>query len=364
MSGKRSPPRTAAAIEIYRGPDRRTRIRVRFEDDTVWLTQRDLAELYQTTVPNISTHVRNILEDGELSAAATVKECLIVQPEGGREVGRPTKQYNLDMILAVGYRVRSPLGALFRQWATERLREYIRKGFVLDDERLKGRDDVGDYFDELLARIREIRASEKRVYQRVREILAMAVDYVEGDEACQRFFATMQNKMHFAAAGMTAAEIIRSRADAAMPNMGLTTWAGERVLKRDVAVGKNYLSESEIDTLNRIVVMFLDLAEFRSQRRQHIRTRDWELFLDKFLRDTELPVLSSAGSVAHDEATAWAFAQYDAFEQRRRDTAEAAAEAGYLDDLRRTAKLLESKPAAARLIDRPSTRKRRKGRQQ
>lgn len=244
--------------------------------------------------------------------------------------------------MSVGYRVRSPRGVQFRQWATERLREYLVKGFALDDDRLKGRDRLADYFDELLARIREIRASEARVYQRVREIFALAVDYVEGRKETQVFFAAMQNKIHYAATGQTAAEIVRRRADAGRVNMGLSAWSGSRVLKRDVTTAKNYLSEKEIDTLNRIVVMFLDQADFRAQRRQDIKMGDWNSFLDKFLRDAELPVLADAGTVTHDEALSWANAQYDAFAERRRLEAEAAAQAGYLDDLRTSAKTLEA----------------------
>jgi hypothetical protein len=246
------------------------------------------------------------------------------------------------MILSVGYRVRSSRGVQFRQWATERLREYLIKGFTLDDDRLKGRDRLTDHFDELLARIREIRASEARVYQRIREIFALASDYVEDQQETQVFFAAMQNKMHYAAAGMTAAEIVRRRADSGQANMGLTSWSGSRLLKRDVATAKNYLNEKEIDTLNRIVVMFLDQAEFRAQRRQDIKMRDWAAFLDKFLRDTELPVLAGAGAVTHEEAISWANEQYGAFADRRRLEAEAAAEARYLDDLRASAEALEA----------------------
>lgn len=338
-------------IIIYQGEDRQSRIHVRLEDETVWLPQLGLADLFQTTVANINTHIRNILADGELTEQATIKDYLMVRPEGSRQVRRTVKHYNLDMILAVGYRVRSSHGVQFRQWATERLREYLVKGFILDDQRLKGRDQLADYFDELLARIREIRASEQRMYQRIREIFALATDYVEGEQNAQVFFATMQNKMHFAATGLTAAEIVRSRANAAQPNMGLTAWSGGRVLKRDVATAKNYLDEQEIDTLNRIVVMFLDQAEFRARRRQDIRMRDWSAFLDKFLLDTELPVLSHAGSVAHDDALVWAHEQYSAFIERRRLEAEAAAETRYLEDLRCSARELEATRSAP--ISRP-----------
>jgi hypothetical protein len=344
--------KTGSEIVIYRGEDRQSRIQVRLENETVWLTQAGIAELFQTTVPNVNIHIKNILEDGELTEKATIKDCLIVRAEGSRQVQRAVKHCNLDMILAVGYRVRSLSGVQFRQWATDRLREYLVKGFALDDERLKGRDELADHFDELLARIREIRASERRVYQRIREIFALATDYVEGEEEPQVFFASMQNKMHYAATGMTAAEIVRARADAAKPNMGLTSWRGSGALKRDVATAKNYLNEHEIDTLNRIVVMFLDQAEFRAQRRQDIRMRDWTASLDKFLRDNELPVLSRAGSVAHEDAQSWANQQYDAFVERRRLEAEATGEARYLDDLRSSTKALEvgrmTSPAAPR----------------
>ncbi|HPO12199.1 MAG TPA: virulence RhuM family protein [Candidatus Hydrogenedentes bacterium] len=333
-------------IIVYRTEDGLNRIRVLLENETVWLTQSMIAELYQTTPQNITLHIRSIYEEGELGREATCKEYLQVRTEGNRSVARRLQHYNLDMILAIGYRVRSPRGTQFRQWATERLREYLVKGFTMDDERLKGGGGLADYFDELLARIREIRASEARVYQRIRDIFALASDYVEDEQETQRFFAAMQNKMHYAAAGMTAAEIIRDRADAAKPNMGLTSWKGGHVLKRDVSTAKNYLDAKEIDTLNRITVMFLDQAEFRSQRRQDIRIRDWEMFLDKFLRDTELPVLENAGTVSREQALVWANEQYDAFAGRRRLEAEAAAEKRYLDDLRNSAEKLETERKA------------------
>ncbi|MFA5044009.1 MAG: virulence RhuM family protein, partial [Kiritimatiellia bacterium] len=312
------------------------------ENETVWLTQQLMADLFQTTKQNISLHLQNIYDQGELAREATVKKSLTVREEGGRQIRRPIEFYNLDAIISVGYRVNSIRGTQFRIWATQRLREYIVKGFTLDDERLKGRDRLADYFDELLARIREIRASEKRVYQRIREIFALASDYREGEQETQAFFATMQNKMHFAATGMTAAEIIRRRADASRANMGLTAWSGGRVLKRDVPTAKNYLDEREIDTLNRIVVMFLDQAEFRAQRRRDIKMRDWTAFLDKFLRDTELPVLEGAGSIRQEDARVWAEAQYDRFVERRRLQAEQIAEKKYIEDLQSAAKSLEA----------------------
>jgi hypothetical protein len=347
-------------IVLYQSEDGRNRVQVRLENETVWLTQNLMAELYQTTKQNISLHIQNIYEEGELTPEATVKKYLTVRQEGSRSVRRLLDYYNLDVIIAVGYRVKSGVATRFRQWATERLREYLVKGFTLDDERLKGRDRVADYFDELLARIRDIRASEKRAYQRIREIFALASDYREGEQETQAFFAVMQNKMHFAATGMTAAEIVRSRADANQANMGLTAWSGGRVLKRDIGTAKNYLSEKEIDTLNRIVVMFLDQAEFRAQRRQDIRMKDWTFFLDKFLRDTELPALENTGSVRHEDAIFWAETQYDAFVERRRLEVEQTAEARYLDDLRSSAEALDKKrkkPSSKRASSKPRSKR-------
>jgi hypothetical protein len=355
-------PEGRSQIVLYKSEDGRNRIQVRMEAGTVWLTQRLLADLYQVGVNTVNYHIKAIYRDRELSPEATIRKYRIVQTEGGRQVDRLVEHYNLDAILAVGYRVRSPRGVQFRQWATERLREYLIKGFTLDDDRLKGRDRLADYFDELLARIREIRASEKRVYQRIREIFTMASDYREGEQETQEFFAGMQNKMHFAATGMTAAEIIRRRADANRANMGLTAWSGGRVLKRDVPTAKNYLDEKEIDTLNRIVVMFLDQAEFRAQRRQDIKMRDWTFFLDKFLRDTELPVLEGSGSVRREEAISWAEAQYDAFIERRRLEAEHGADARYLDDLRSSADALErgrKKPSSRQALSKTRGKRKR-----
>jgi len=346
MSGAEQTP--GGEILVYTAEDGSSRIRVLLEDETVWLTQAMMAELYETSKQNISLHVRNILSEGELQEDSVVKDYLTTATDGKNY---RVKHYNLDMIIAVGYRVRSPRGTQFRQWATEHLREYLVKGFTIDDERLKGGSGLADYFDELLARIREIRASEARVYQRIRDIFSLASDYVEDEQETQRFFATVQNKMHYAAAGMTAAEIIRERADAALPNMGLTSWKGGHVLKRDVGTAKNYLDAQEIDTLNRITVMFLDQAEFRAQRRQDIRMRDWEMFLDKFLHDTELPVLDDAGSVSREQALSWANTQYDAFAERRRLDAEAEAERRYLDDLRRSAETVETERATGKKKD-------------
>jgi len=337
MSGDLPAP-SDSQIVIYQSPSGTTRLEVRLHEETVWLTQQQMAELFQVDKSGISRHLKNIYESGELSPESVVARFATTAADGKTY---QVEHYSLDAIISVGYRVRSRIATRFRQWATARLREYIVKGFALDDERLKGGGRLVDYFDELLARIREIRASEARVYQRIREIFSLASDYREGNDETQVFFATMQNKMHYAATGMTAAEVVRRRADAGSANMGLTSWKGSRALKRDVATAKNYLDVQEIDTLNRITVMFLDQAEFRAQRRQDIRMRDWEAFLDKFLRDTELPVLTGPGTVTHEEALDWARQQYDAFAERRRLEAEAQAEARYVDDLRSSARMLE-----------------------
>jgi hypothetical protein len=328
-------------LVIYQSEDGKSRVQVRLEDGSAWLTQQQIAVLFETTKQNVSLHVQHIYEDGELQKEATVKYYWTGRQEGNRAVQRDWEHYHLDMILAVGYRGRSPRGVQFRRWASEKLKEFITKGFVLDDERLKGNDALAEHFEELLARIRDIRASERKAYQRVRDIFALAADYVDDQEETQRFFAIMQNKMHYAAAGMTAAEIVRTRADATAKNMGMTNWSGTRLLKKDVGTAKNYLDEKEIDTLNRIVVMFLDQAEFRSQRRQNIVIRDWETFLDKFLADTELPALQGAGSVKHQEAVEWAAGQYDIFDDQRRIEAERVAEERYWEDLNRSADALE-----------------------
>lgn len=336
-------PENTGEIVIYETGTGETRLDVRLQGDTVWLSQGQLAELYQCSKQNIQQHIKSIYSEGELPQDRTVKQYLTVQTEGSRSVRRKIDYYNLEMIIAVGYRIDSPVATRFRQWATAHLTEYVVKGFTLDDERLKGTSSVVDHFDELLARIREIRASEARVYQRIREIFSMAADYREGDKDTMLFYATVQNKMHYAATGKTAAEIVQSKADANLPNMGLTSWKGDRVLKRDVGIAKNYLSKEEIDILNRITVMFLDQAEFRAMRRQDVHIADWEVFLDKFLVNTDLPVLDGPGRVSHGRAIAWAESQYEAFAQKRREEAEAEAENHYMDDLEKSAKNIEEK---------------------
>ena len=250
---------------LYQTEDGLVKLQVRLQNETVWLTQQMIAELFQTTVPNISMHIRNIYAEGELTPAATIKKFLTVRQEGKRDVRRELDFYNLDMIISVGYRVKSLIATRFRIWATRQLKEYIIKGFVMDDERLKNPQVKGsavpDYFDEMLARIRDIRASERRMYLRVKEIFAMAADYEPSWPETTKFFSVIQNKLHFSATGMTAAELIQSRANHELPNMGLTTWKGDEVRKAGVATAKNYLKEDEITDLNRIVVMWLDFSE-------------------------------------------------------------------------------------------------------
>ena len=313
-----SGPPTSSEIVFYQGADGRSRIQVRLDGGTVWLTQRLLADLFQKDVRTINEHLQNIYEEGEADPAATIRKFRIVQPEGKREVSRLVDHYNLDVILAVGYRVRSHRGTQFRRWATERLREYVVKGFVLDDERLKeGRTLGTDYFDELLERIREIRASEKRFYQKIRDLYALAIDYDASTIETKEFFQIVQNKLHWAITGSTAAEIIADRASADKPNMGLTTWKGTKVHKADVTVAKNYLNDDEIRQLNRIVTMYLDYAEEQAERRKPLYMRDWREKLDGFLAFNERDILNNAGRVSADVAERLALGEYEKFEKKR-----------------------------------------------
>ncbi len=306
---------------LYRTEDGTTAISLRAEDGTVWLTQAEISELFQTTPQNITLHIQAIYEEGELVEGATCKERLQVREEGGRSVQRTVKSYNLDMILAIGYRVRSPRGTQFRQWATVHLREFAVKGFVMDDARLKQPGGI-DYFDELLARIREIRASEKRFYQKVRDIFATAVDYDGKSEAAHDFFKIVQNKMLYAATGHTAAEIIRARANPALPNMGLKSWSGGKVHKQDTLVAKNYLEGKELDDLNLIVSAYLEFAELMARSRQTMTMQAWAMKLDEFLKLNERPVLNHAGSVKHDDAVKMAGERYAQFDAARRSAEE------------------------------------------
>jgi hypothetical protein len=284
----------------------------------VWLTQIGLTELYQTTKQNISLHINNIFNEGELERNSTVKKYLTVQKEGNRDIKREIEYYNLEVIIAVGYRVRSHRGTQFRRWATERLREYLVKGFTMDDERLKeGRGLGDDYFDELLDRIRDIRASEKQFYRKITEIYRLSADYDPSAEMTREFFATVQNKLHWAITGHTAAELIAERANAGKPNMGLTNWKGKKVRQVDVSVAKNYLEEDELKSLNRIVTMYLDYAEDQAERHQPMYMKDWIKKLDAFLQFNGREVLKDAGRISAEIAKDLALIEYEKYRNKR-----------------------------------------------
>ena len=333
-------------VLIYQAEDGQVRLDVRLQDETVWLTQPLMAELFQTTQQNISQHIRNVFEEGELTPEATHKKFLSVRREGKRNVRRELDFYNLDMIISVGYRVKSLIATRFRIWATQQLKEYIVKGFVMDDERLKNPQVKGsavpDYFDEMLERIRDIRASERRMYLRVKEIFTMAGDYDPSWNETIKFFSIIQNKLHFAATGMTAAELIQSRANHLFPNMGLTSWKEGEVRKTDVTTAKNYLNEEEIDKLNRIVVMWLDFAEDQAKRRKQVFMKDWEQKLDEFLRFNDRKVLPNAGKVSKLAAEEHAKAEYAQFEVCRRAYKESIGEAETIKQLEEAAKELKN----------------------
>jgi len=322
-------PKPDSDLILYQTEDGRTRIQCRFENETVWLTQAQLAELFETTKQNIGQHIQNVFKERELREESVVKEFFTTAADGKNY---QTRFYNLDVIISVGYRVKSQRGVQFRIWATQRLREYIVKGFTMDDERLKNPPGKGhiDYFDELLERIRDIRASERRVYLRVREILALAADYEATEPETQVFFQTIQNKLHFAATGKTAAELIAERADSSQPNMGLTAWHGGVVRRGDVTVAKNYLRADEIEELNRLVVMFLDFAEDQAKRRKQIFLQNWVTRLHDFLNLNERAILPDAGKVSRDAAHQLAEAEYERFAARRRAALEAQGEADLL----------------------------------
>lgn len=303
---------------LYTTDDGRSQIQLRADLGTVWLTQLEMAELFDATKQNISLHLKNVFEDGELDAEATVKESLTVQTEGTRQVQRTVTLYNLDAILAVGYRVRSPRGVQFRRWASTVLKEFLTKGFVMDDERLKNPDGRPDYFDEMLARIRDIRASEKRFYQKVRDLFALSSDYDKTDQATQQFFATVQNMLLYAVTQKTAAELITARANVNDPNFGLMNWKGAQVRKQDILVAKNYLTEDEIDTLNRLVVIFLETAELRTKNRQEIRMAFWQQNVEQIISSNGFTVLTHAGKVSHARMEQQVEPLFMDFDQRRK----------------------------------------------
>lgn len=326
---------------LYQADDGNVGMQVRFHEESLWLNINQMSELFDVDKSGISRHLKNIFESGELEREQVVA-IFATTAADGKEY--QVEYYNLDAIISVGYRVQSVIATRFRIWATQRLREYIVKGFVMDDERLKNPpvkgSGVPDYFDEILARIRDIRASEKRLYLRVREIFAMAADYEPSDKDTAKFFSTIQNKLHFAATGETAAELIKSRADHTKPNMGLTSWKEKEPRKTDVTIAKNYLNETEIDELNRIVTMWLDFAEDQAKRRKQVFMKDWETRLDDFLRFNDRRVLPNAGKVRKESDDKHAESEYVEYSTERRRAKELSAEKDYIKQLEAAAREL------------------------
>jgi hypothetical protein len=303
-------------VLLYTSDDGLAHVQLRAVDGTAWLAQREIAELFDRDVRTINEHIQNIVSEGEIDAAATIRDFRIVALEGERPVQRTVAHYNLDVILAIGYRVRSPRGTQFRRWATTVLAEYLVKGFAMDDAKLKD-SPQWDYFDEWLERIRDIRSSEKRFYQKVRDLYTTAVDYDSSSESAQQFFAKVQNKMLWAVTGKTAAEIIAARSDAGAANMGLTTWPGPIVRKADVATGKNYLSADEVSELASIVTMYLDYAEDQAKRRQTVTMQQWSDKLDVFLEFNDRDLLTGSGKMKAAVAKALAESRYEEFDAKR-----------------------------------------------
>lgn len=308
-SSQPSPP-SGGQFLVYQTQDGKLKLDVRFQGESVWLTQQHMAALFQTSVPNISIHIRNVFTEGELTASSVVKESLTTAADSKNYA---TKFYNLDVIISVGYRVKSLRGTQFRIWATQRLREYIVKGFVLDDERLKNPDQSFDYFEELMRRIQDIRTSERRFYQKITDIYATSIDYDPTQEVSLLFFKTVQNKVHWAITGQTAAEIVHGRADAAKPNLGLTNWRGAVIRKPDIVIAKNYLTEPELAALNNLVEQYLIFAEGQAMRRVAMHMADWIMKLDAFLTLNERDILTHAGRISHEMAQSKAELEYDKF---------------------------------------------------
>ena len=304
-------------IIIYQTESGETKLDVRFQDETVWLTQKLMAELFQTSSQNITMHLKNIFKEGELEEKATCKEFLQVQKEGNREVKREQKFYNLDAIISVGYRIKSHVATKFRQWATKHIREFIVKGFVLDDERLKNPDLPFDYFEELERRIQDIRTSEKRFYRKITDIYATSVDYDPTLDISINFFKTVQNKLHWAITGKTASEIITERADSSKQNMGLNTWRGDKIRKADVSIAKNYLNKKELSELNNLVEQYLIFAQGQAQRRVPMYMKDWIEKLNGFLSLNDREILQNAGSISHELAKENAEKEYVKFKNQQ-----------------------------------------------
>lgn len=305
-------------IIIYQTESGETKLDVRFQDETVWLTQKLMAELFQTSSQNITIHLKNIFEEGELDENSTCKDFLQVQKEGSREVKRKQKFYNLDAIISVGYRIKSHVATRFRQWATQHIREFIVKGFVLDDERLKNPDLPFDYFEELERRIQDIRTSEKRFYQKITDIYATSVDYDPTLNISIDFFKTVQNKLHWAITGKTTSEIITERADSSKENMGLTNWRGDKIRKSDVSIAKNYLEEEELSSLNNLVEQYLIFAQGQAMRRIPMYMKDWIEKLNGFLTLNDREILNNAGSISHELAKENAEREYKKFKETQR----------------------------------------------
>lgn len=301
-------------ILIYQDKDGFTKVEVRLENETLWATQQQMTELFQTTKQNISLHIANIYKEGELDEVATVKDFLTVQNEGKRRVKRTLQHYNLDMIISVGYRIKSHVATRFRIWATSVIKEYMIKGFALDDERLK--EARNNYFDELLDRIRDIRTSEKVFYRKICDIFATSIDYEPNIELVRDFFASVQNKFHWAIHAHTAAELIVERADASQPNMGLSVWTGKTIKQKDVTVAKNYLSATELDYLNRLVSQYLEFAEMQAKQHKPMYMRDWLKKLHDILIINEKEILMHAGKVSHEEAEEYALSEYSKYQKQ------------------------------------------------
>jgi hypothetical protein len=321
---------------LYTTDDGRSQIKLRAKDQTVWLSQREMAQLFAVSTDNVGLHLKNIFADGELRERSATEESSVTAADGKNYL---TKLYKLDAILAVGYRVRSPRGVQFRRWASTTLKEYLIKGFVMDDERLKNPDGRPDYFDEMLERIRDIRASEKRFYQKTRELFALSSDYDKTDKVTQIFFATVQNVLIFAVARKTATELIAARANPSDAHFGLLAWKGDKVRKTDIVVAKNYLTEDEIDTLNRLVVIFLETAELRAKNKQETRMAYWKQNVDEIITSNGFPLLTHAGSISHEQMEAKTSALYSDYDQRRKKQEAKDADAGDEADL----KAIESK---------------------
>ncbi len=340
MTPQSNQPNSGTSFLLYTTPNGAVKFDVFIQDETVWLTQQKMSELFETTPQNITLHLKNIFQEGELEESATCKDFLQVQKEGGRSVRRARKLYNLDAIIAVGYRVNTARATQFRIWATNVLKEYIIKGFAMNDERLKNPNTLfgHDYFEEQLARIRDVRSSERRFYQKITDIYAQcSADYDSDAAITKEFFATVQNKLHFAITGHTAAEIIRDRVDSKKPNIGLTTWKNSpkgEIRKTDIGIAKNYLNEKELDELNRIVTMYLDYAEMQARKGLIMYMKDWVEKLNAFLKFNEQDILSDAGKVSHEVALALAEKEYESF-RKSQDTS-------YLSDFDHEMKRIQS----------------------